>query len=97
MAGDGGYSKAWRHHVNTATAIDARVRAKNIEADLVNMQHQILMDDPMREAVSSAAKGVRQYLLSISGVNSDATLKASALDSIDEMEFALKAAVGRYD
>lgn len=83
--------------MKTATAIDARTRAQNIEADLVSMQHQILMDDAMREAVSSAAKGVRQYLLSISGVNSDAALKGSALSSIFEMEHALRSAVGRYD
>lgn len=97
MTGDGGYAKAWRNYVNTAHATGARVIERKIASDLVNLQHQINLDEEMSEAVGAAAKAVRHYLSSIRGVTGDPKHKDAALTLIDEMESALRDAVGRYD
>ncbi|MBY3175632.1 hypothetical protein HFO27_13420 [Rhizobium leguminosarum] len=98
MAG-GGYAKTWRHYVNAANFADAGSYESSILTDLENMQHQIDLDQPMRQAVDCASRAVLRYLSSFGPFkrDGDETRKDEALKAIDDMEASLVGATGRYD
>lgn len=99
MVGDGGYPKAWRHYVHVASFADADHHEQRIAEDIVLLAGQIELDEKARLAVDAAAMSVRSYLssLSIFAPYADTQLKDAAIEAIDEMEAALKDAVGQFD
>lgn len=99
MAGDGGYSAAWRHYIASANADTAGHYITNLRSDVDNMRHQIDMDGTLLALVTETSTFVLTYLSGFTmayGVV-DPVVKNIALSLIDDMEAALKGAIGRYD
>lgn len=99
MAGDGGYSKAWRHYVSVANFADAGAYEAKVIRDMREICHQLDLDETGQGAVKAAAEAVIGYLSTFGPFKRDggSRQRDAALAAIDHMEDTLMNAAGRYD